>query len=213
MLRPAAAHTRARSDGRGRADLAVGSAARDSRNVRKPILLAGTTVAIAALLMGSLRAFGTESVAFAFAVVWLPMTWLGTVSHIVPVRLPEACHSLRRFEQDGRLYERLGVRLVKRLLRRGPLALFNPGLHLPAERTPETLTRLENRMRAAEASHLILFVLSLSIVAHGAVRGWWSAASSTLLFNVLVNGYPVMLQRYNRILLRRRFGTSSFGAS
>jgi hypothetical protein len=44
---------------------------------------------------------------------------------------------LRAFDRDGRVYQRLGVRLVKLLLRRGPLAAFNPDLHLPAERTPE----------------------------------------------------------------------------
>jgi hypothetical protein len=173
--------------------------------VRNALLLVGTTALISALLVWSLRAFGMNSVAFAFVVVWLPMTWLGTVSHFVRLRLPEACHTLRGFERDGRVYERLGVRLVKRLLRRGPFAIFNPGLHLPTERTPESLMRVDDRMRGAEASHLILFVLTLAFVAHAALRGWWLAAGTTLLFDVLVNGYPVMLQRYNRVLLRIRF--------
>ena len=34
------------------------------------------------------RAVSPRLVLFALAVVWLPMTWLGTVSHVVPVRLP-----------------------------------------------------------------------------------------------------------------------------
>jgi hypothetical protein len=41
-------------------------------------------------------------------------------------------------------------------------------------------------MRDAEASHFILFV-------------------AMLLFDVLFNGYPVMLQRYNRAVLSRRY--------
>jgi hypothetical protein len=60
-------------------------------------------------------------------------------------------------------------------------------------------------MRDAEASHLILLVLTIGVVAHAAARGWWTAAGWTLLFDVLLNGYPVMLQRYNRALLQRRF--------
>ena len=133
------------------------------------------------------------------------MTWLGTVSHFIRLRLPDAYHRLRSFEQDGRVYERLGVRFVKRALRRGPFAVFNPGLHLPIEPTPERIAQLEQRMRTAEASHSVLFVLMLGVVAHAVARGWWLAAGSTLLFDVLINGYPVMLQRYNRALLRRRF--------
>jgi hypothetical protein len=173
--------------------------------VRRVLFLIGTTAVFSALLAWLLRTFGMNSVAFAFFVVWLPMTWLGTISRFVRVRLPEACHTLRGFEHDGRVYERVGVRLVKRLLRRGPFALFNPGLHLPTERTPDSLMRVDDRMRGAEASHLILFVLTLALVAHAVIRGWWLVASVTLLFDVLVNGYPVMLQRYNRILLRDRF--------
>lgn len=173
--------------------------------MRRALVVLGSTAILIALLALSLRVFGMNSVAAAFVVVWLPMTWLGTVSHFIRLRLPRACHTLRGFERDGRLYERLGVRLVKRLLRRGPFALFNPGLHLPTERTPEALMRLDDRMRGAEASHLILFVLTLVVVAVVALRGWWLVAGTTLLFDVLVNGYPVMLQRYNRIQLRLRF--------
>lgn len=175
--------------------------------MRNPVLvLAGSTVVAGALLAWSLRALAAQSVAFAFVVVWLPMTWLGVASRCVNLRLPDAYHALRQFELDGRLYQRLGVRLAKRLLRRGPLAVFNPGLHLPIEPTPEQLVQLERRMRAAEASHVILLVATLPIAGHAAVRGWWLAAGFTLLFDVLINGYPVMLQRYNRALLRLRFG-------
>ena len=95
------------------------------------------------------------------------------------------------------------MRIAKGLLRRGPLAVFNPGLHMPTERTREQLARLDQRMRDAEASHAILFVVTLPVVVHAAVRGWWVAATCTLLFDVLVNGYPVMLQRYNRARLDR----------
>ena len=179
---------------------------RAQRGAARVGVVAAATVAFGGLLALALRAFGGASVAFAFAVVWLPMTWLGTVSHVLPIRLPAAVHTLRRCERDGRVYERLGVRLIKRLLRRGPLALFNPGLHLPATRTAANVAALEQRMCAAEASHAILFVLTLAIVAHAAARGWWLGAAATLVFDVLVNGYPVMLQRYNRARLRARFG-------
>ena len=172
------------------------------------LLVAGATIVTAGLLLGSLQAFGARSVWFALFVVWLPMTWLGTVSRLVRPRLPRRYDALRGFERDGRLYELLGVRLVKRLLRRGPLAVFNPDLHLPAEPTPASVAYLDQRMRDAEASHFILLVLTVGVVVHAAARGWWAAAGWTILFDVLVNGYPVMLQRYNRALLSRRFAPS-----
>jgi hypothetical protein len=176
--------------------------------MRRTTLVAGATAIAAVLLMWALRALGASSAWFAFLVVWVPMAWLGTVSRFVRPRLPGAYHDLRAFEQDGRPYERLGVVLVKGLLRRGPLAVFNPDLHLPVARTPENLAHLDQCMRDAEASHLILFVATLGVVAHAVARGWWGAACLTLLFDVLLNGYPVMLQRYNRALLGTRYGLS-----
>ena len=164
-----------------------------------------TGVAVAVLVAGR-RWFGPDSIGFAFLVVWVPMTWLGTLSRVVRPRLPDAYHRLRPFERSGRLYEHLGVRLFKGLLRRGPLAWFNPDLHLPAERSPEQLRRLEQRMCAAEAAHALLFVATLGVVAHALANRWWTAAALTLVFDVALNGYPVVLQRYNRALLHRRYG-------
>jgi hypothetical protein len=175
--------------------------------VGKRLLTAAATVVAAAVLLYGVHLLGATSAAFAFLVVWVPMTWLGTVSRMFQPRLPRRHHELRDFERDPWLYELLGVRLVKRVLRRGPLAVFNPGLHLPAERSPERLAGLEQRMKDAEASHFVLLIAMLGVVINAVARGWWVAAGLTLLFDVLMNGYPVMLQRYNRVLLYARFPT------
>ncbi len=164
----------------------------------------GSAVAAVAL-WACARRLGLDSVAFALFVVWIPMVALGTVSHFVTIRLPTRWHALRAWERDGSLYERMGVRIAKRLLRRGPFAKFNPRLHLPRTLDDAAIARLEAHMCAAEASHAILLLATLGVAMHAAVRGWWWAAAATVVFDLLVNGYPVMLQRYNRALLHRRF--------
>jgi len=174
--------------------------------VHRVLLVVGSTAVALTVLVAGWCWLGAESPGFAFLVVWVPMTWLGTVSRVLQPRLPDGYHRLRPFERDGRVYERLGVRAVKRLLRRGPLAAFNPDLHLPPDRSPEHLAHLERRMCDAEASHALLFVATLAVVVHAVLQGWWTAAALTLLFDVLMNGGPVMLQRYNRALLHRRYG-------
>jgi hypothetical protein len=171
----------------------------------KVLVVVGATVVAATALLFGLRLFGASSAAFAFVTVWVPMTWLGTVSRIAQPRLPERYHDLRDFERDPRLYELLGVKVVKRLLRRGPLAVFNPALHLPTEPSPQRIAALEQRMKDAEASHVGLLVAMLGVVVHAVARGWWLAAALILLCDMLMNGYPVMLQRYNRALLAARF--------
>jgi hypothetical protein len=150
-----------------------------------------------------LRSLDPRGPWFAFVVVWVPMTALGSLSHLTPIRLPEAFHRLRPFEADGRIYERLGVGLFKRALRRGPATWFNPRLRLPATRDAASLARLDAAMRNAEATHAVMFVVTLPVVVHAVARRWWRAAAWTLLLDVVVNGYPVMLQRYNRARLAR----------
>lgn len=173
---------------------------------RRVAVVASATVVAGAVVVWSWRVFGARSRRFAFVVVWAPMTWLGTISRVVTPRLPARCHELAPFGHGGaRVYELLGVRVVKRLLRRGPIAAFNPGLHLPAEPTPERIARLDQRMREAEASHTIMFAAATAT----AVAAWVARSPSTarhvMGWNVALNGYPVLLQRYNRGLLERRF--------
>ena len=43
----------------------------------------------------------------------------------MPVCFEPAYHGPRPFERTGRVYELLGVRLIKMLVRRGPLAIFS----------------------------------------------------------------------------------------
>jgi hypothetical protein len=176
--------------------------------MRHPVARVVVVPAVVALVVGLIAAerwFGASSGWFAFVVVWWPMAWVGTMSRLVQLRLPERYHALRRFEDGGRVYERLGVGAAKAVLKRPPFAWFNPGLHLPRERTPVELERLAQRMRDAEASHALLFVLTFCVVAHALARGWWLAAGLTLLFDVVMNGYPVMLQRHNRARLAARY--------
>jgi hypothetical protein len=206
-LRTSLQPERGRLHGSGHSSLVSGTNDGDDPIVGKSLLVAAATVIAGAVLLVGVRVLGPTSAPFAFLVVWAPMTWLGTVSRVIQPRLPRRYHELRDFERDPRLYELLGVRFVKRLLRRGPLAVFNPGLHLPAERSPERIAELEQRMKDAEASHFILLAAMLGVVINAAAHGWWLAAGLTLLFDVLMNGYPVMLQRYNRILLSARFPT------
>jgi hypothetical protein len=179
--------------------------------VPKALLVAGVTAGMAALMAWSLRVFGARSAWFALAVVWLPLGWFALLGRILALRrpvlrLPARVHALRAVERDGRVYELAGVRVAKWLLRRGPLAVGAPDLHLPAEPTPANLAVLDQRMQQAEAIHEILLVVTLAVAVNAAGRGWWDAAGWTLLFNIIFNGYPAMLQRYNRALLAQRFG-------
>ena len=171
-------------------------------------VVAAATAVLAGLLVWAGRALGARSVAFAFLVNWMTMAWMGIAGRLFPPRLPERYFAIRSFERSGRLYEAVGVRVVKWAVRRGPLHLFNPHLRLPRDPTAAGLRHLERRMREPETAHVWLFVMMLAVAGHALVRGWWAAAAWTMLFNVVLNAYPVMLQRYNRRWLLSRLAAA-----
>jgi hypothetical protein len=164
----------------------------------KSVLVAAETFAFYALLRWLAGACGPRSAAFAFLLVWSIMCWVALVSMAFPLRLPASYYELRPGERDGRRYERLGVLIAKRVLRRAPLHWLNPKLHFPPVRDAQGLAKVEARMRRAETDHVFMFLAVVPVIGHAIVRGWWDAAAWTLLFDILINAYPVMLQRYNR---------------
>lgn len=157
----------------------------------------GLAVLIAALEQGdSGGAFVRAAVANLAVVTWS--------SFALPLRgLPrfDEYYALRPWERSGRWYRALGVPLFRALVRRGPLAVFNPALreawHLadPA--------RIERETRAAEAGHAIAFGMVLVLAILAWARGDPERAAWLAVLDVPMNLYPVLLQRDHRLRLAR----------
>ncbi|MFN8444988.1 MAG: hypothetical protein U0175_29650 [Caldilineaceae bacterium] len=160
------------------------------------------TIIAIALLYWVLQALAWRSPLFAFLVNWLVMAWVATSSEVIHVAFAPSYYAIKPFEESGQLYERLGVRVFKRLMRRGPLAIFSLNLRLPPEKSIPALRALESNMRNAETLHVLIFLILFLFIGYALVQGWLDAVGWLLLFNCLLNVYPVMLQRYNRIRLQ-----------
>ena len=109
----------------------------------------------------------------------------------------------------GRIYEHLGICLFKKMVRRGPLSIFSRTFRLPNR---AAVLQLEKKMRSAEAIHVYSSFAILPLIGYSVPRNWWGAIGCLLLFNFLVNGYPIMLQRYNRIRLHKLFAENRLPA-
>ena len=168
----------------------------------KLLLFTVATMAALALSLWTVNSFGFRSPVSAFLINWLAMSWMAVIGQVVHLSFARGYYSVKAFERTGQVYERLGIRLFKKLVRRGPLSIFSPTLRSPKEKTVSTVQGLLNEMRKAETGHAVIFVLVLLFVGYGLLNGWLDAVVWMLLFDVLINGYPIMLQRYNRIKLQ-----------
>jgi hypothetical protein len=153
-----------------------------------------------ALIVWTFVSFEFRSLIFAFLINWLIMSWAAIMGQFVTFpSFPADYYEIKPFEQSGRVYEWLGVPFFKKIVHRGPFSVFSPTLRFPAQRTEPALRTLERDMRKAETSHLVIFFIILLLVGYALIKGWPDAVGWLLLFNILFNGYPVMLQRYNRL--------------
>jgi hypothetical protein len=153
-----------------------------------------------ALIVWTFVSFEFRNPIFAFLINWLIMSWVAIIGQFVAFpSLPSTYYEIKPFEESGRVYEQLGVSLFKKIVRRGPFTILSPTLRFPVEKTASTLRILENEMCKAETSHLVIFCLILLLAGYALFMGWWNAVAWLLLFNILFNGYPVILQRYNRL--------------
>lgn len=162
-------------------------------------LLVITVIALA-LIVWTFVSFEFRSPMFAFLINWLIMSWIAVIGQLVTFpSFTSSYYGIKPFEQSGTLYERLGIPLFKKLVRRGPFAIFSPTLRFPAQKTISALRTLQSEMQKAETSHMVIFCMILLLVSYALFKGWLDAVAWLLLFSILFNGYPVMLQRYNRL--------------
>ena len=92
---------------------------------------------------------------FALIASWLTVSVVALVREALPFHLPAAFYEFRALERSGAVYERLGVRLFKRVVRRRRLAVFDPTLRFPQQPSVPALEQLDAEMQRAEAGHII----------------------------------------------------------
>jgi hypothetical protein len=172
-------------------------------NFKKFLSLFVITGGAIALIVWVFVSFAFRSPIFAFLINWLLMSWVAILGQFIsfPFFAP-TYYEIKPFEQSGRVYERVGIAIFKKMVRRGPFSIFSPTLRFPEQKTASALRNLENEMRKAETSHMAIFFMVLFLVIYPLFNGWFDAIAWLLLFNILFNGYPVMLQRYNRIKIQ-----------
>ena len=145
---------------------------------------------------------GVTSAGFALT---LNLVFMGYFALLIGLYNPAMTHryfDARVFEQNGRIYRRLGVLYFIWFLR-----IVGSERHRrqtrPLKKRLDTLLDYEKQTRISEASHALAFLL----VGLFTLYVFWTEAPQAILwllvFNVLLNGYPVMLQRHNRPRLQR----------
>ncbi len=173
------------------------------KTVYRVLAVLGVTAALAVALavVWIAHTAGFWSWASAFCATWFVLAWVATLHLLICIRLPEWYFHSKGFEKSGRVYKLLGVLLLRKLVWRGPIHVLAPALRYSGRR--ESLPALERETRKAESAHGLAFLASLLLLAYALYNECLNSAGWLLLFNILLNVYPMMLQRYNRVRLEK----------
>ena len=155
------------------------------------------TIAIGLVIAWFAHDVGLNRVMFAFWLNWLLMFWAHGIYLTNTVKLAEKYFHIRPIEK--KVYQFLGVKYYQRMIRR--MNIFNPELHLKEGRSG--LAKLEQATRNAEQGHALIYIIVSGFTLYALLQQWWQAAFWYFLFNMLINGYPIMVQRYNRDRISR----------
>ena len=80
----------------------------------------------------------------------------------------------------------------------------------PVEKNLQALVHLEYRTKQSELGHVIIFFIVLAFTIYVAITFGIKETLSLIILNILLNVYPVLLQRYNRPRLQRAIILSKY---
>lgn len=140
---------------------------------------------------------GSPFPALAFGLAWGPnglfLVWLMRRTLALP-RFLESVHPV-----EPVLYRLVGVGWVKRIVATRIWPLMNGWEPPPKPRNrQELLDRIETATIGTEVCHGATFVMATLVALFLLALRQFPEAAWVVAFNVLLNGYPVMLQRVNR---------------
>lgn len=105
--------------------------------------------------------------------------------------------------RDSKTYEAIGLLWFRRFLKWTPFGSFNRDIQFTLKRDLDEFRTIRDSMATAEISHWVAFaaMLVLTFVA------WWYRGPivglAYVVFNILGNVYPALLQQYNKRRLCR----------
>lgn len=116
-------------------------------------------------------------------------------------KLPNTWFNVLGWEATGKIYEWLGVRWFKQFMIGGDLHNRRIRRQIGGYRAfaaSATLEEFKQQSIVSEKVHVIMFLFELWPTVLAFLWKWWAVGVALIACNVVINVYPIMLQRYTR---------------
>ncbi len=168
------------------------------------ILIAIISIASICALVSYMRMDGFS---FAWALNFLLMLCVSVFNGALKSQLTSPYYNEGEWERRGKIYEHLGVNFFRKLLVWIGWEKLRKKSN-PIEKNTKALMHLHYQTKRSELDHVIILLIVLGFnvfvaFKFGVLKSLW-----LLVLNVLLNLYPIFLQRYNRPRIARAINLS-----
>jgi hypothetical protein len=140
---------------------------------------------------------GVDSFLFAWILNFMLMMCLLSYFNNFKPKLTSRYFIIKRWEKEGKIYVLTGVNLFRKLLVLIGWEKITKTTN-PVKSSLLALQQLEFGTRQAEFGHLIVFLMIFATNTVVAILMGIQASLWLLILNLLLNVYPILVQRYNR---------------
>lgn len=175
--------------------------------MRKLLSLTFIVILAIALIYALVHYIGLQGFAFAWALNFLLMGCVQAFTETLKSRHTSSYYHQKSWERRGEIYEYLGINFYRKLLVWTGWEKLNKKAN-PVEKTTRSLTHLHYQTKQSELGHVIIFLIVLGFNVFVALKFGILGSMWLLVFNILLNLYPILLQRYNRPRLERAINLS-----
>lgn len=148
-----------------------------------------------------------DGFAFAWALNFLLMLGVLAFTESLKSQLTSAYYNEKGWERRGKIYEHVGINFFRKLLVWIGWEKLNKK-SAPVEKNTNALMNLRYQTKKAELGHVIILFIVLGFNVFVAFKFGVFKSLWLLILNVLLNLYPIFLQRYNRPRIERAINLS-----
>lgn len=169
------------------------------KKVGSLFLIVIITIAIIYFIVSTI---GLQGFLFAWVLNLMLMMFVMLFTETLKPSLNADYYKEKVWEKRGKIYEQLGIHLFRKLLVIIGWEKLNKKAN-PVQKNIDALIHLEQQTKKSEYAHIIIFFIVTGFTIYVAIQYSFLEAGWLLFLNIILNVYPVLLQRYNRPRLQR----------
>ncbi|MCD8741793.1 hypothetical protein LT679_14350 [Mucilaginibacter roseus] len=173
----------------------------------KPFALALISLITLGLVYAVARYIRMDGFAFAWILNFLLMTGVLAFTENLKSQLKSSYYNEKGWERKGKIYERVGINFFRKLLVWIGWEKLNKKNN-PVAKDTDALIYLHYQTKKSELGHIIILFIVMGFNIYVAFKFGILKSLWLLVLNVLLNLYPVFLQRFNRPRIARAINIS-----